>query len=200
VSDTVHVQLLEQRLRTVEELNVTQSRQIEKLQHDAAAREGAQRQAEHSSASMARFIGPVMSITLFILSLGVGGAIYGNIDKMENDIIGLALAAEKREARVTAMESVDNAQTEKISSTASSLSAMRAEISGFMSQSSTAAIEVETQLRSLNEVLNTRSASDRQLTAVLWKKVLGEELPSNDFLSDKIPAQATTIIGSGSIK
>lgn len=55
--------------------------------------------------------------------------------------------------------------------------------------------EVETQIRSINTVMNVENASTERTIGLLWKKVYGEQLPAKGFYPVDIPAKATTTVG-----
>ena len=56
-------------------------------------------------------------------------------------------------------------------------------------------VEVETQLRSILEVLNVRWQGMKTLQALMWQKVFEKNLPEEDFFPQNIPAAATSATG-----
>lgn len=189
------VGLLAQRLDGAERINSVQSKQIEELQAQASETRGAQAQAAQAANNFGKYIGPIASGILFIVSLGVGGGIYGQLNKINAEIVDLALAAEKREARVASIEVTITSLSNRISSLSADGASTKTDLTSLESKQSSGFIEVETQLRSVVDLLNTREASARQFMGIIWQKVTGNDLPPNDYLAEKIPAQATTIIG-----
>ena len=103
MASNTNIELLAQRLDALEGINNKQSEQIENLQKDAAALEGAQKQADRSSNSNAKYIGPVVSVIVLIVSAFIGKFIIDKLDGLNNQVVELTVSAADREARVRAL-------------------------------------------------------------------------------------------------
>ncbi len=103
MASSTNIELLAQRLDALEGINNKQSEQIENLQKDAAALEGAQKQADRSSNSNAKYIGPVVSVIVLIVSAFIGKFIIDKLDGLNSQVVELTVSAADREARVRAL-------------------------------------------------------------------------------------------------
>ena len=100
MASNTNIELLAQRLDALEGINNKQSDQIESLQTAAAALEGAQKQADRTSNSNAKYVGPAVSIIVLIVSAFIGKFIIDKLDGLDNQVVELTVAAADREARV----------------------------------------------------------------------------------------------------
>ena len=100
MASNTNIELLAQRLDALEGINNKQSDQIENLQNAAASLEGAQRQADRTSNSNAKYVGPAVSIIVLIISAFIGKFIIDKLDGLDSQVVELTVAAADREARV----------------------------------------------------------------------------------------------------
>jgi chromosome segregation ATPase len=100
MASSTNIELLAQRLDALEGINTKQSEQIETLQREAAALEGAQKQADRTSNSNSKYVGPAVSVMVLIVSAFIGKFIIDKLDALNTQVVDLTVSAADREARV----------------------------------------------------------------------------------------------------
>ncbi len=212
------VDLLRQEMRALAEQNIKQDHEIASLKTAQDQTEGMRKGRAEASTSSAKFVGPGISVVAALLFSFFGSSIIGRMDELaqkhNEDVLSInasisavraaaaerALEAERREARVTANEVARESANRALAGIETEIAEMNSHIVAVENQMSSGQIEAETQIRSLNDVMNLEVSSIRQLVETVWARAMGTPLPQNDFRSDNIPAQATTVIGGGALK
>jgi hypothetical protein len=157
------VALLAQRLEALEKRDSIQDGEIKSLTASAKKLEGADDARTRDSASSAKWIGPAVTGLMFVISLGVGGGIYGQLGALGNQVAALEVSKASKEERLKILEAKKSPDLTDINS---SLAKFDTRVSTVENTQLLMQARSTERDRSISEIRQNLSSNDAQTTAL----------------------------------